>query len=114
VHTIMTDILQIIGAVLILSGFAASQLGWMDAKSVTYLVLNIVGAALLTWLALHDGDWGFFLLEGVWTVVSLIALVDVLRRRGRIAKASRVTTASPSPGRRSTPAAAESPESPPH
>jgi len=85
----MADILQIIGAILILSGFAASQLGWMSAKSGTYLVLNIAGATLLTWLALCGGEWGFFLLEGVWTVVSLIALVDVLLRQSRIAKASR-------------------------
>ncbi len=77
----MNVILQIIGAVLVLTGFAASQLGWLGARSISYLTLNIVGAALLAALALHDGDWGFLLLEGVWVAVSLASLGRELRVR---------------------------------
>jgi hypothetical protein len=78
----MDDVLQVIGAVMVLAGYTGSQLGWLDAKSVTYLVLNAVGAGLLSVLALLGEDWGFLLLEGVWTAVSLAALAGV-RRRGK-------------------------------
>jgi hypothetical protein len=77
----MDDFLQVIGAMLVLAGYTASQIGWLDAKSLTYLLLNTVGAGLLSVLALLGQDWGFLLLEGVWTVVSLVALAGVLRRR---------------------------------
>ena len=77
----MAVILQIIGAVLVLTGFAASQLGGLGAKSIPYLALNVVGAALLAALALHDGDWGFLLLEGVWVTVSLASIGRELRVR---------------------------------
>jgi hypothetical protein len=81
VYAIMTDLLQIAGALLVLGGFTGAQLGWLGARSVTYLILNAAGAALLAALALHDRSWGFLLLEGVWTVVSLISLAGVLRGR---------------------------------
>lgn len=77
----MTQILQLIGAVLVLSGFAASQLGWAGARSIPYLVVNSAGAGLLAGLAWSGADWGFLLLEGVWTAVSLISLTAALRVR---------------------------------
>ena len=77
----MDQIVQVAGALLILAAFAALQLGYMGAQSRTYLVLNLVGAAVLTALALHERQWGFLLLEAVWTVVSAWSLVRVLQGR---------------------------------
>jgi hypothetical protein len=73
------DVLQVGGAVLILIAFIAAQRGAMSPQAVSYLVLNLVGSALLAYLALHDEDWGFLLLEGVWAVVSAWGLAQVLR-----------------------------------
>jgi len=75
------DVLQIAGALLVLSAFALTQMGRLNPKSVIYLVLNTVGAGTLAWLAWTSHDWGFLLLEGVWTIVSAIALTATLRRR---------------------------------
>lgn len=84
------DVLQIFGALLVLGGYAASQLGLLSPKSVGYLTVNIAGAGLLAWLAWTSRDWGFLLLEGVWTVVSAGALIVVLLpRRGAGPAASR-------------------------
>jgi hypothetical protein len=75
----MEQILQIAGAVLILAAFGASQRDLMSPHSRVYLVLNLVGSVILTGVALHDSDWGFFLLEIVWALVSAWGLVQVLR-----------------------------------
>jgi hypothetical protein len=77
----MSDVLQIAGAVLILAAFAANQRGVLGAQNRAYLLLNLVGAAILTWVALDERDWGFLLLEVVWTLVSAWGLLQVVRGR---------------------------------
>jgi hypothetical protein len=73
--------LELVGAVLILAGFTLAQLRLLDQHSLVYLVLNLVGSFVLAVIALVDARWGFLLLEGVWSIVSAISLVAVLRRR---------------------------------
>jgi hypothetical protein len=68
--------------VLILAGFTLAQLRLLDQHSLAYLVLNLVGSFVLAVIALVDERWGFLLLEGVWSIVSAISLVSVLRRGG--------------------------------
>ena len=46
-----------------------------------YLVLNFVGSAILAVLAFIDQQWGFLLLEGVWALVSLWSLAQLVRGR---------------------------------
>lgn len=72
--------IQIAGSVLILAGFALAQFGVLDVKSVRYLVLNVVGSAVLAVDAAFGRQWGFLLLEGVWAIVSAAGLIAVLRR----------------------------------
>ena len=74
---------QIAGSLLVLAGFALSQWGVLDQKSLTYLSVNLVGSAALAVDAWHGGQWGFLLLEGVWAIVSAIGLVRTVQGRGR-------------------------------
>jgi hypothetical protein len=77
----MNQVIQIIGSLLVLAGFAAAQAGRLKPTSVTYLILNLVGSATLAVQAFLQRQWGFLLLEGVWAIVSAFSLVGVFRRR---------------------------------
>lgn len=74
----MDQIVQVVGAILILVAFAAVQFGRMRPESRTYLTLNLVGSAILAVLAAITAQWGFLLLEGVWAVVSAWGLFRAL------------------------------------
>jgi hypothetical protein len=75
----MDQVIQVVGALMILAGFAGAQLGRLRVDSVTYLVLNLAGSVVLAYLAVHEHQWGFVLLEGVWGVVSAWSLSRVTR-----------------------------------
>jgi hypothetical protein len=77
----MTQAIQILGALAILAAFVASQLGVFDVRSRTYLWLNFLGALVLAIVAWHERQWGFLLLEGVWTLVSAWSLAALIRAR---------------------------------
>ena len=77
----MTEVLQVVGAVFILIAFAAIQRGTMEPHARSYLVLNLVGGLVLGYVAVAEKDWGFLLLEIVWTIVSAWGLLQVMRGR---------------------------------
>ncbi|GGJ93783.1 hypothetical protein GCM10010123_24520 [Pilimelia anulata] len=77
------DLIEIGGSLLVLTAFAAAQRGRLDVRSPRYLLLNLVGSAVLAVIALAHASWGFLLLEGVWAIVSAVSLVGVLRGGGR-------------------------------
>lgn len=75
----MDQLIQIIGALLILAAFAAVQFNRMSPNSRVYLALNLAGSAILAVLAVVAAQWGFVLLEGVWAIVSAWGLLTALR-----------------------------------
>jgi hypothetical protein len=79
----VTDLLlEVTGAILILVAFALAQFWKLDRHGAPYLVLNLVGAAILTVSAATHRQWGFLLLEGVWTIVALWSLLGLVREEG--------------------------------
>ena len=75
----MAQVVQIVGALFILTGFTAQLMGRMQADSRAYLVINLIGGGILAALAYHEEQWGFLLLETVWTAVSAWGLSRVAR-----------------------------------
>lgn len=77
----MHQLVQIVGALLILTGFVLAQFRVLDPQSLWYLVVNFLGSAILTVDAWREAQWGFFLLEFVWAIVSAWGLVQLARGR---------------------------------
>jgi hypothetical protein len=74
----MDQLIQIVGAILILAAFAAVQFERMRPDSRIYLALNLAGSLILAVLAWVESQWGFLLLEGVWAIVSAWGLTRAL------------------------------------
>ena len=75
----MTEqVLQLAAAIVVLAAFVLSQQQRLSPDSVSYLLMNAVGTAILAVLAGIGGDLGFLLLEGVWALYSAWRLKAVL------------------------------------
>jgi len=69
------QIASFVGALLILIAYAGSQLGWMDSRKPAYNILNAIGSGILAYIAFHPFQIGFVVLEVVWTLISIYALM---------------------------------------
>jgi hypothetical protein len=74
------DVVEIVGALTILVAFAAAQAGKLQQRTFTYQLLNLIGSGVLATIAAVQQSWGFLLLEGSWAVISLLGLLNLLRR----------------------------------
>lgn len=63
--------LAIGGAILVLVAYFLLQRGRLERDSRIYNLMNFLGGALLTVVAVHDGRIGFIVLEGMWALLSL-------------------------------------------
>lgn len=76
----MGALVQVVGALLVLTGFALAQARLLTPQAPAYLVLNAVGATVLAVDAYIERQWGFLLLEGVWAAISAWGLANHRRR----------------------------------
>lgn len=81
-------LLQVAGfvaAMVILVAYVGHQTRRMDSNGVAYNVMNAAGSGVLTYVAFHPFQIGFVVLEGVWAIVSVYAVVRaILYERSRV------------------------------
>jgi len=87
----MHQVIQLLGALLVLAGFVLAQRRLLDPRSRTYLLVNLVGSAVLAVDAWLGAQWGFFVLESVWAAVSAAGLAGTVRRAAQTSSSSRRT-----------------------
>jgi len=85
----MDQIVQVLGSLLILAAFAATQRGRLSTSSPLYLSLNLAGATVLAVLAAHERQLGFLLLEASWALVAGWSLLRAVSRRSAGPRAPR-------------------------
>ena len=60
---------------LILFAYVGHQMKWIDSSKPSYNILNAIGSAILAYIAFHPFQVGFVVLEGVWALISIYALL---------------------------------------
>ncbi|HWB23618.1 MAG TPA: hypothetical protein VG652_12120 [Gaiellaceae bacterium] len=68
--------IQLVGAVLNMGAFALLHFEIAPSSALRYLVPNLLGSIILVITAYAAGQWGFFLLELAWVIVTPQAIVS--------------------------------------
>lgn len=68
-------IVQLIGAALNMGAFALLHFEIAPSSALRYLIPNFFGSVILVVTAYADGQWGFFLLEAAWVLVTGYAIM---------------------------------------
>jgi len=69
------ELVGTIGVTILLVAFALNLANKLSATSRSYLLMNVVGAALAGISSYIIQFWPFVVLEGVWTLSSLVMLI---------------------------------------
>jgi hypothetical protein len=69
------DIIGSIGVGLILLAYCGNTFSLIQGEGKVFFVLNIIGAGLACYASLLINYWPFVILEGIWTLVSIIGLI---------------------------------------
>ena len=62
-------------------GIIVQVLGSLKTTSLSYLLLNAIGALILGIDAFIGKQWGFVLLEGVWSIVAIHGLYNYFNKK---------------------------------
>ena len=79
----LTDLIGSLGVSLLLLAFGLQLAGRLRSGGVAYAALNTVGAGLACWASARLPYWPFVVLEGTWTLVSVVALGKALTTAAR-------------------------------
>lgn len=70
-----SQVLSIIGSLLVLGAYFALQRGHLKSDARLYSALNFLGAGLMTGVAVAEWQIGFIVLEGSWALLSFPGMV---------------------------------------
>lgn len=76
-----SDWIGFIGVSILLVAFFLNLSNKIHKDSLSYIGMNIIGAGIACLASVLINYLPFVILEGCWTIVSIIALIGVLRKK---------------------------------
>lgn len=73
------DWIGFIGVFQILLAYILNISGTLEKNSLIFILLNLIGASMACFASILLNYIPFILLEGVWTLVSIIALINYIK-----------------------------------
>ncbi len=83
----LNDWVGLSGVAILLLAYLLNLTNKLNQKSLTYILMNVVGAGLACLASYLINYFPFVILEGVWIFVSLIALIKYIQQRNSQSKA---------------------------
>ena len=77
------DWIGFIGVFLILLAYILNIFGKLERNDLRFILFNLIGAGLACYASVLMDYMPFVLLEGVWALVSFIALLKYIKRLGK-------------------------------
>jgi hypothetical protein len=75
------DIAGVVGSVIVIVAYFATQAGWFGANDPRFAWANLVGAALIIVSLLMDFNLAAFIMEIFWILISLFGLARYYHSR---------------------------------
>jgi len=76
-----TDWLGFTGVFILLIAFFLNLINVLHKNSITYMLLNIIGAGIACAASIFIHFIPFVVLEGTWTLVSVVILIHTLKKK---------------------------------
>jgi len=65
------QLVSLVGAFLLLAAYLAINRQWLKPQHRLYNLMNLIGGALLLWVAIVDQRIGFVVLEAAWALIAI-------------------------------------------
>lgn len=75
----LLDLLGNIGVLLLMAAYLLLQLNRLSAASLTYSLLNFIGASLIILSLLSNFNLSAFVVEVFWVLISILGIVRYFR-----------------------------------
>jgi predicted membrane protein len=79
----LPDLIGILGVFVIIVAYMLLQLEKMDAKDLSFSVLNTLGALLIIISLMYDWNLASFLMESIWMLISLYGILKYYKLKKR-------------------------------
>ncbi len=77
----LTDLIGIFGVALIVIAYILLQVEKMDAKDLSFSLLNSIGALMILISLVYDWNLASFLMEFIWLMISLYGVLKYFKSR---------------------------------
>ncbi|MEW5833292.1 MAG: hypothetical protein AB1763_10695 [Campylobacterota bacterium] len=77
----LTDLIGIFGVVLIVIAYILLQVEKMDARDLSFSLLNAIGALLIIVSLMFDWNLASFLMEFIWLMISFYGILKYFKVR---------------------------------